>query len=144
MLLVYILSVGLMCQCLKILLFLLSFLLEITYSLCKSILSYKKSLESLSVQPKQRTTGRNDFRALPVVHWSFLACVVSPSPADVWLTCVSSVMLCQGAVAPLAPARVCQLCSRDRWSHVAMLFHHCVFRIFAPVLSVICCCMLCR
>ena len=31
MLLIYIYSVGIMCQCLKILLFLLSFLLEITY-----------------------------------------------------------------------------------------------------------------
>lgn len=62
MLLVYILSVGLMCQCLKILLFLLSFLLEITYSLCKSILSYKKSLESLSVQPKAENYWSNDFR----------------------------------------------------------------------------------
>lgn len=105
MLLVYIHSVGLTCQCLKILLFLLSFLLEITYSLCKSILSYEKSLESLSVQPKQRTTGRNDFRALPVVHWSFLACVVSPSP----LTCVSSVMLCQ-SVSALRPWQVTPRC----------------------------------
>ena len=38
------------------------------HHLCKSILSYKKSLESLSVLPKERTSDWNDFRALPVVY----------------------------------------------------------------------------
>lgn len=41
---------------------------NIYHHLCESILSYKKSLESWSVQPKQRTTGPNSFRNLSVMY----------------------------------------------------------------------------